>query len=157
MKKNDGSKAVYAKRRAQTAAKIQDAIDSIQEDGAVVTKKKLQELTGLSSGSFSQPYILEILKKNKVCQFKNIDTKKSRDKGVSLKKDYDNLIIENNRLKSKIQDYEIECDKEKKKYNELYESYKDLEYQHQLLRGKYQQLREFLEIQNININDMPLN
>lgn len=157
MKKTDGRQAVYAKRRAQTAAKIQDAIDYIQEDGRVVTKKELQEITGLSSGSFSQPYILEILKKNRVCQFKNVGSKKPRDSSTSLKKEYDQIIVENSRLKSKIQDYEIECDKEKKKYNDLYESYKDLEYQHQLLRGKYQQLREFLEIQDININDMPMN
>ena len=65
---------MYAEKRQRTLSLIQDAIDDIQEDHRIVTKKELMEITGLSSGTFSQPYVKDLLEQNQVCQYRTART-----------------------------------------------------------------------------------
>lgn len=60
---------MYKTKQKNTLILIQDAINTINEDNRIVTKKELMELTGLSSGTFSKDYIKELLKENCVCQY----------------------------------------------------------------------------------------
>lgn len=54
-------------RRAATLEAIQNAIALIKEEGGIVTKKKLIEITGLSNSTFSKQHVKELLEINKVC------------------------------------------------------------------------------------------
>lgn len=109
-----------------TKRKVQEAIDIILKEEGVVTKKKLLELTGLSPATFSKPHVKEVLKINKVCQFKTKNTiKKSHDEMVAeqLYLKITKLEKEKNMLLSKLQDKEIIVLKYKSQYNELEENY----------------------------------
>ena len=59
---SDNMQAMYAAKRNETINKISSAIQEIEDDNRIVTKKELISLTGLSSGTFSKPYVLELLK-----------------------------------------------------------------------------------------------
>lgn len=61
--------AVYDARKEETLKKVQSAIDQIQANGEKVTKKRLAEVSGLSSGTFSKKHVKELLKENQVCQY----------------------------------------------------------------------------------------
>ena len=66
---SENMQRMYAAKREKTLALIQGAIDEIEEDHSLVTKKGLVALTGLSAGTFSQRHVKELLAKNRVCQF----------------------------------------------------------------------------------------
>lgn len=57
-------------RRKTTLVKIQNAIDELNAEGFIVNKKTLIERTGFSAALFSKRHVKELLKTNKVCQFK---------------------------------------------------------------------------------------
>jgi hypothetical protein len=69
---SDNMKKMYSEKRNSTIKSIQDAIDDIKEDNRIVTKKELMTLTDISSGTFSQEYVKELLKENRVCQFREV-------------------------------------------------------------------------------------
>lgn len=156
-KPSENMKKMYSQKRQSTLDKIQKAIDEIQEDNRIVTKKELMDITGISSGTFSQEYVKELLKTNKVCQFRetitaSIDKKKKKleeESMLALKK-------ENQKLISKMQDFEIVMEQNNKKYNKLKDDYSKLESEHKLLKGKYQQLLEYLDALGANLENLPL-
>lgn len=114
------------KQKLDTINKIQNAIDVIQEEGGIVTKKKLIEMTSLSNATFSKPHVKEVLKANKVCQFKNIkQIIKNNDEALTeqLYLKISKLERENNLLNSKLQDKEIIISKIKNDYEELKKDY----------------------------------
>jgi len=153
---SENMKKMYLDKRAATLAKIQAAIDEIKEDHRIVTKKELMDLTGLSSGTFSQDHVKELLKTNEVCQFRN--RKKVRSEILEKNKEnkIDDLIIKNQKMASKMQDYELALERANIKYEKLVSGYKELEFEHQLLRGKYQQLLEYLDAMGTNLSNLPL-
>lgn len=65
-------KELQSIKRKETLSKIQKAINEIQEDNDVVTKKKLLEITGLSSATFSKPHVLALLKKIRYANLKRL-------------------------------------------------------------------------------------
>lgn len=156
-KPSENMKKMYSQKRQSTLDKIQEAIDEIQEDNRIVTKKELMDITGISSGTFSQEYVKELLKANKVCQFRetitvSIDKKKKKleeESMLALKK-------ENRKLISKMQDFEVVLEQNTKKYNKLKDDYSKLESDHKLLKGKYQQLLEYLDALGANLDYLPL-
>lgn len=150
-------KKMYAQKRKATLDKIQSAIDEIQEDNRIVTKKELMELTGISSGTLSQQYVKELLKENKVCQYRETITIDNADKKKKLEeKSILSLQKENQKLISKMQDFEIVIEKNDKKYRELQTNYNNLDREYKLLKGKYQQLLEYLEALGANLENLPL-
>lgn len=83
---SENMQRMYAAKREKTLALIQGAIDEIEEDHRIVTKKELMALTGLSSGTFSQQHVKELLAKNQVCQFRPL-AKVSQKGNLELNKD----------------------------------------------------------------------
>ena len=138
--------AMYDAKRSETLQKISDAIREIEDDHRIVTKKELISLTGLSSGTFSKPYVLELLKEKKVCQF--------RDKRVVLSEKKDKLSIEvisdlskeNDKLKSQIEKLDLQISKLSKRLSEKESDYAALKKDYELLKGRYQILLEKLDI-----------
>lgn len=138
--------AMYDAKRSETLQKISDAIREIEDDHRIVTKKELISLTGLSSGTFSKPYVLELLKEKKVCQF--------RDKRVVLSEKKDKLSIEvisdlskeNDKLKSQIEKLDLQISKLSKRLSEKESDYAELKKDYELLKGRYQILLEKLDI-----------
>ena len=142
-----GLKELQMAKRVETANKVQEAIDDIQNDGGVVTKKRLIELTGLSNSTFSKDHVLKVLKVNKVCQFK-ISKKKEIDHKIvvtdQLYRKIEKLEQEKNLLQSKIQDKDIVIDKIKKDYQTLNENY-------MLILGKIHLLMKNIDMHDIDI------
>ena len=155
-KTSENMQRMYATKRENTLKNIQEAIDEIQELNRIVTKKELIELTGLSSGTFSQEYVKELLKKNRVCQFQERSKVVSEKKKDISEKKYEQLLIENERLRSKMQDFEIVMDKNNQKYTELQSKFSQLDYENKLLKGKYQQLLEYLNAIGVTLDSIPM-
>lgn len=150
-------KKMYFEKKQNTLRKIQDAIDEIQEDNRIVTKKELMSITGISSGTFSQDYVKELLKKNKVCQFRVTTTiSTSQNKKKLEEETILALTKENQKLISKMQDFEIVLEQNNNKYNKLKDEYSKLESDYRLLKGKYQQLLEYLDALGANLDNLPL-
>lgn len=143
----DSLKRLQMAKRVETTNKVQAAIDDIQNDDGIVTKKRLIELTGLSNSTFSKAHVLEVLKANKVCQFK-VNKKKETDNKIvvtdHLYKKIEKLEQEKRLLQSKIQDKDIAIDKIKKDYQTLDENYK-------LILGKIHLLMKKIEMLDIDV------
>ena len=150
---SENMQRMYAAKREKTLALIQGAIDEIEEDHRIVTKKELMALTGLSSGTFSQQHVKELLAKNRVCQFKPTG-KVSQEGRRELNKDAEitRLSRELQRAQSRLQD----LDKSRKQSRKLKEENAELQQQLLLLRGKYQQLLEYLEVLGSDLSGIPL-
>ena len=144
---------MYEEKRQRTETLIQNAIDDIKADGREVTKKELILVTGLSSGTFSTDRVKEILKKNKVCQFRTPEDLHIAKTNKIKAKSADDMLREINRLKSKVQDAKLQHDLDSKRLDKLEQSNKDLVRENMLLRGKYQTLLEYLDARGIAIND----
>jgi len=70
----------------------------------------------------------------------------NNEKKFQLEKDIiQSLRRENEKLISKIQDFEIAIDE-----------YDKLEHNHLLLKGKYQQVLEYLDALGVNLDSLPL-
>lgn len=154
---SENMQRMYAAKREKTLALIQGAIDEIEEDHRIVTKKELMALTGLSSGTFSQQHVKELLAKNRVCQFKPTG-KLSQEGRRELNKDAEitRLSRELQRAQSRLQDLDIALDKSRKQSRKLKEENAELQRQLLLLRGKYQQLLEYLEVLGSDLSGIPL-
>lgn len=154
---SENMQRMYAAKREKTLALIQGAIDEIQEDHRIVTKKELMALTGLSSGTFSQQHVKELLAKNQVCQYRPTG-KVSQEDRRELNKDAEitRLSKELQRAQSRLQDLDISLDKSRKQARKLKEENAELQQQLLLLRGKYQQLMEYLEVLGSDLSSIPL-
>lgn len=114
-------------QRENTMKVVEEAIKEIKLEGGVVTKKKLQELTGLSSATFSKEHVLYVLKQYKVCQFKDVKTVKKDSTGVDMK-EY--------RLLKRISYLENEINKRDKKIESLSKQIKELTFENEKLLGE---------------------
>lgn len=154
---SENMQKMYAAKREKTLALIQGAIDEIEEDHRIVTKKELMALTGLSSGTFSQQHVKELLAKNQVCQFRPLAKARQENKR-ELNKDAEitRLSKELQRAQSRLQDLDISLDKSRKQARQLREENAELRQQLLLLRGKYQQLMEYLEVLGSDLKGLPL-
>lgn len=134
-------KAMYSKKRESSIKKVQEAIETLRDQGLKVTKKALIELTGLSSGTFSQPHIKEILKLNKVCQYA---PEKSKPESHSESK---KLAGKNLKLKERIRTLENRLSESKQENSRKEEEILQL-------RGQYQKLLEFMEVSDLDIDKL---
>lgn len=144
---SENMRKMYEAKRVTTLGRIQEAIDTIKEDNRIVTKKELMSLTGLSSGTFSQEHVKELLRKNEVCQYRRV-SKVPENQNATTSKDAEiaRLSQELEKCRSRQQDLEIALDLSRKQTRTLRLEKADLEREHMLLRGKYQQLLEYLEV-----------
>ncbi|MER2106914.1 MAG: hypothetical protein ABS949_08230 [Solibacillus sp.] len=130
--------------RNETKDKIQQAINTLKEEGAMVTKKALIELSGYSASTFSKPHIKELLEKNEVCQFrKTTQTSKSQNDQRNQKKiealEKKCMRLEQENLNKDIRIAKLESDLEEEK-----------EYGKKLL-GKLHTIMRKAEMKGINI------
>ena len=154
---NEGLQKVYDEKKKATLKKIQDAIDFMQADNRIVTKKELIELTGLSSGTFSHPYVKELLAENKVCQFRGIKIIIKEEEQQQIKE----IMIEQMSkkiafLESKLQDYGLYLEKKESDLAKAREDCEILQKDHILLRGKYQQALEYLDVLGADLSKISL-
>ncbi len=134
--------------KQETLDKIQNAIDEIKAEGALVTTKKLIERTGLARSTFSKSHVKELLKENRVCKFK--------DRQVIVEDKYGAKAIETlenelDKAYRKITKLTQELEKEKSKVNKLKFDYNELNENHQLLLGKWHVLLKKAKIKGITI------
>lgn len=154
---NEGLQKFHDDAKQTSLTKIQDAINLIKADNRIVTKKELIELTGLSSGTFSRPYVKELLQKNKVCQYRGLQLENAETKTKQIKEaTLEQLSKKVLSLESKIQDYDLQLEKKSKDFATLKEDYAKLENDHILLRGKYQQILEYMDALGADMSKMPL-
>ena len=147
---------MYAEKRQRTLSLIQDAIDDIQEDHRIVTKKELMEITGLSSGTFSKPYVKDLLEQNQVCQYRTARTINQEKQSKTQTAIIAELSSEKKRLESKIQSLTVALEKETSAKNKAASDASRLNNENALLRGKYQQLLEYLEVLGADLSKLPL-
>lgn len=146
-KTSENMQKMYADKRASSTQKVQEAINFIQGENREVTKKELMELTGLSSGTFSQAHIKAILEKNQVCQFKPLKKISIEEKRAETQSEIiERLSKQIKKQESKLQDYDIILEKKINDCKKLKEENKKLDHEYRLLRGKYQELLEYIEI-----------
>ena len=81
----------------------------------------------------------------------------NNEKKFQLEKDIiQSLRRENEKLISKIQDFEIAIDEYDQKILRQRDEYDKLEHNHLLLKGKYQQVLEYLDALGVNLDSLPL-
>lgn len=144
------------KRRTHTLELIQSAIDDIKAEQSIVTKKKLMDATGLSSGTFSQPYVKKLLEKNKVCQYRETNIIAPSSQNNSRKQGMIELEKMIQQKESIIQDYELHIESLNKKIKKATDNYTKISAEYELLSGKYQQLLEYLDALGGDLSSIPM-
>lgn len=112
-------KKTHAEMKLETQQKVQAAIDQIQAEGRRVTRKELVRISGLSSGTFSQPHVKSILKSNRVCQFAPEKIAKRNDNDDYVKDKLTDVEFENFMLKAQIESLKRQYDALNAKYENV--------------------------------------
>lgn len=99
-------------RKAETLQTVQSVIDVLKEEGTIITKKMLIELSGYSPSTFSKPHVKELLKNNEICQYRKRETI-SRTQAVDnkLKQKNEQLLKKCNKLQDNLLDKDIRISK----------------------------------------------
>ncbi len=147
-KLNEGLRKKQELIRQETLSKVEKAIDDLENEGYEVTTKLLIERTGLARSTLNKPHVLELLKKRRVCRYK--DVKKLSDEdlievNVNLQKEIKKLEKTNIKLKT-------ELDKEINKNMNLQIEIAKKEEEIQTLRGQLMDLYRKASIKGINID-----
>lgn len=131
--------------KAETIDKVQNAINELQAEGAIITRKLLRERASVSNSVLSKPHIIEVLKKNKVCQFsikKKISVTNNNDVLLELSKATKKIV----KLEEKVKDLENRLNKEKVEYYKLKED-------NEILRGKLHILMQKVRLKGLVLDD----
>lgn len=135
-----GLRDIQYERKVTTLKKINEAIDTLEMQGAKVTRKAILQLTGLSSATLSKEHARNLLQQRKVCQY--ADRKKVVSSSIVSNKDKD---LEIYRLQKKIFRLEDNIVTKDTKIKSLKEELKDIENRYELLIGKIHELTKKLE------------
>lgn len=103
---NKGLRKVQEDKRSDTINKVKLAINELKSEGYEVSTKLLIERTGLSRSTFSKTHIIEILREQKVCRFKNTKSAldfESKDYLINLERKLRQLEVENIKLKKELE------------------------------------------------------
>ncbi|MGB4590469.1 MAG: hypothetical protein WBI17_14725 [Clostridiaceae bacterium] len=136
-------------KRNQTKVAIQQAIDVLNSEGGVVTKRELIKLTGLSASVFSKKHVKDVLSANKVCQY--LPRKAIEREGISLRNDRI-LSVENEKLKLEIIRLKNIIIEKDSKILSLEIDLSDTKDKYMRLLGKLYQLQKKAEIKGITID-----
>lgn len=140
----DEIKIYQENSKNETITKVQNAINELQSEGFIVTRKLLLERTGLSNSVLSKNHIKEVLKNNKVCQYaikRKFISKNESDVLLELNKA--NKKIE--QLEKKVKDLENKLAKEKVKYHEVKDT-------NEILRGELFLLKEKASLKGLDLD-----
>lgn len=149
-KLNDGCKDYQNKIRQNTMDTVQNAINSLKDEGAIVTIGKLIELTGYARSTFSKKHVDDVLKKNKVCKYENKTIIAQEGNSYNLVKKLEKDLRRVNKIVTKLtQDLE----KQKLKNIKLQADYIQKNEDYQLLLGKWHTLVKKAKLLDISILD----
>lgn len=129
---NSKLKEKQEKEREESKAKVLRAIEELKNEGFEVSTKLLIERTGLSRSTFSKSHIIDVLRQEKVCRFKNSMTLKDKDSNqylLEVEKRIRELEVENQKLKK---DLNLQINKNLKLEFEIAEKQEQCE----VLRGQ---------------------
>lgn len=144
---------MYAKKKADTLSRIRFVIREMKDTGELVTKKSLMERAEVSSGTLSKPYVIDLLKKEQVCQFAAIP---ASSKGLSTEKTLSALAKENQQLRKKVEGLEERIVVlQKQKAKALKECQQEKE-SNEFLRGQRQLLLERLASTGVSLGEIKL-
>lgn len=152
---NQGIVTYQKQYKESTLKKVQEAIDEILADGAVVTKKRLIELTGLSNATFSKNHVKELLKANRVCSFKYL----SEDTTTSQKNQYLTLSNQLHHFAKQVKCDEIrintlksDIEVKKLRIQQLQDENLSLKHDLSILRGMHHSIIQALQMRGIEID-----
>lgn len=148
---SSGQKEYYAKRREQTLTLIRSVVKDLRQTGTPVTRKNLQKYTGLSDATFSLPHVKELLKELKVLQFSE---RKVIEEPDPVKVEIEAISSENGRLLKKKDTLERTIELQKKQIDELKQVNSQLNHEVMLLRGKFLQAMELLELKGNDLRNL---
>ena len=146
---------MYARKREKTLASIEAAIKEMKDDGELVTKKLIMERAGVSSGTLSKPYVIELLKKEKVCQFQGLLAPMNKEERDTLK-ELSTMAKDNSRLKNKIEALTITISTLQDQKAKMSADLKAVKEENELLRGQRQLLLERLNNAGISLGNIKL-
>ena len=124
----------------------------MKEFDETVTKARIMEISGVSSGTLSKPYVLDLLREERVCQFATKDESKPdyySDSLPVLRKELDAMKKKNKSLDAKL----IAMTKQRDSYCK---KLKDCEHENSRLRGQTQMLLERLDSAGLTAGNIRL-
>ena len=151
-KTTQGQQNYYETKKQDTLNRIRSAIKDMKEFDETVTKAKIMEMSGVSSGTLSKPYVLDLLKEERVCQFATKDDSKPDyyiDSLPVLRKELDAMKKKNKSLDAKLAAMTKQRDSYCKKL-------KDCEHENARLRGQTQMLLERLDSAGLTAGNIRL-
>lgn len=134
--------------REKTNEKVENAIKELLEEGFEVSTKLLMERTGLSRPVFGKEHVLEILKRYRVCRYKEVKkVSKNSDKNyvIDLERQVRELDRELRKAKQLI-------DKYSKRNIKLELEIHDLKETNELLRGELKSNYEKALAHGVNLD-----
>ena len=146
---------MYARKREETLRRIEVAIREMKDDGEHVTKKLIMERAGVSSGTLSKPYVIDLLKKEKVCQFQGLVAPVNKEER-NVFKELSVVAKENSRLRSRIEALTITISTLQAQKAKVSEELKAVKEDNELLRGQRQLLLERLNNAEISLGNIRL-
>lgn len=146
---------MYARKREETLGRIKSAIKEMKDDGELVTKKLIMERAEVSSGTLSKPYVIDLLKEEKVCQFQGLAAPGIKEERNILK-ELSAMARDNNRLKHKIEALTLTVSLLQDQKAKVSEELKSVKEENALLRGQRQLLLERMCNAGIPLGDIRL-
>ena len=144
---------MYEEKKQETVKKIKAVIGERRKNGLPITRKNIMEDAGVSSGTLSKPYIIDLLREEKVCQFAVTQQVKTEN-GSYAAQELSRALKDIRLMKSKIASMEAKNDKLLRQKKELTEKNKDLTNINSLLRGQRQLLLERLDSAGISVGNI---
>lgn len=144
---------MYEEKKQETIKKIRTVIRERRKNSLPVTRKNIIEEAGVSSGTLSKPYIIELLREEQVCQFaatQQVNTENGSYAAQELSRALKDIRL----MKSKISSMEAQNNKLLKQKKELSEKNKELSDTNTLLRGQRQLLLERLDSAGISVGNI---
>ena len=147
-------KKMYEDKKHDTLNRIRNAIRSMKEWDEPVTKSRIMEISGVSSGTLSKPYVLDLLKQERVCQF----AEPSEESAVQnyYKRNYSSLAKEYKALKGEMEKRNMQIAAIKNQKDRLERELKSSKEINARLRGQRQMLLERLDSLGISIGNIKL-
>ncbi len=143
--------AMYAKKREDTINLIRDAIHAMKGFGEHVTKKNLMERAGVSSGTLSKPYVLEVLEAEGVCQFEG-KTNSLRMKTID--REYGELVKETEMMRRRIKKLDERIMDLQRQKDAINKQLANIKAGNAILRGQRQMLMERLESVGVSLGEI---
>lgn len=144
---------MYEEKKQETIKKIRAVIRERRKNSLPITRKNIVEDAGVSSGTLSKPYIIDLLREEKVCQFAVTQQVKTEN-GSYAAQELSRALKDIRLMRSKISSMEAQNNKLLRQKKELTDKNKELTDTNTLLRGQRQLLLERLDSAGISVGNI---